>query len=176
MDTGDDYQKRALLQWLLHIVTTSSWHTARFSLDDLPTTIMEACLITPGFWSNKLAKAILNLSDNEFKQLWEPLLEVSFFNGRGAVDNPLSSLSEVSSRDTSLVTRIGAENMLSRNAHQQEMSQGLDDAVSSHSTGPMYVQTEEMGATPTRASGWKLWEGGWIPKPIGVTHSYQTEE
>jgi len=170
-DVDDDHEKSALLQWLLHLVTTSSWHTARFSSDDLRTTIMETCLLTPGFWSNKLASAVLRVSDSEFKELWEPLIEVSVLDG----SDPTGDIT-VSSEDASSPTNTPERRSQVGDQSFGDASHASDEIKSTYKNHPLSLKTKKEAASAKRGSGWKLWEGGWVPKPIGVTHTYQTEE
>src|SRR5450759_3505449 len=79
-DIDDGFRKAALLQWLLHLTTTPSWEKAWSSSDDLRTTVMESCITNPGSWTRKLARAVLDSSDGDFKDQWQPYIDTPFLD------------------------------------------------------------------------------------------------
>lgn len=161
--TDDGFRKGALFQWLRHLVTTPSWQKAMGSSDDLRTTIMECCLTNPGSWSKTLARAVLDDSDKDFRDQWHPFFETSFLDVLEPYDEapPPPSLKG---------------NNLNKAVDHKANTRSMDASTIPHKNQPAPSETTEKKTSIVKArSGWRLWEGGWVPKPIGFPHPHQEE-
>jgi hypothetical protein len=170
MGRGDGFQKEALLQWLLHLFATLSWKKAWDSSDDLSTTIMETCITHPGNWSKKLARAMLDIADDGFKDQWQPYFETSFLDISGSEDDASLNIDSQYNQDPNFKASTETDDQTSRVACPQTRAHHLRRSEKVHKSEAMSPETTKYVGEPKPGSGWRLWEGGWVPKPIGFPH------
>lgn len=165
-DTADGFRKRALLQWLLHLLTSTSWQKSQYSSDELRSTIMERCITHPDSWSKSLARAVLDGSDNNFQEQWEPYFETSF----------LDVESEGEAEDEAPPPRSRQSNNFdepTKTSDHKPNIRSLDTSTEPRKNRILPSEIKSKAPSVRESSGWKLWEGGWLPKPIGFPHLHQ---
>lgn len=165
-DTADGFRKRALLQWLLHLLTSTSWQKSQYSSDELRSTIMERCITHPDSWSKSLARAVLDGSDNNFQEQWEPYFETSF----------LDVESEGEAEDEAPPPRSRQSNNFdkpTKTFDHKPNNRSLDTSTEPRKNWKVPSKIKSKAPSLRESSGWKLWEGGWLPKPIGFPHLHQ---
>jgi len=165
MDPNHDYIKGPTYQWLVHLVTSQKWGATCESQGDSQTLIIETSLLNPTTWTHRLAREILRRADEDFRQLWAPLHEASVsseFVGEDdlsparPVDNSQSASNPKRKRDA-VVER---ENEISNKSPRFTRAGAI---ATIEPSGPTSGRQESY---PDR--GWRLWEGGWVAKPIGT--------
>lgn len=166
MDANIDDFKSAIFQWLVHLTTAKGWKkVASVSQHDLQTQIAETTLLTPSVWGHKLVKAIVDRADEEFRELWGPLYEASTFDEPTEEmplpsDGPKTNLSESDIETSSANSDLDMDD---ERSHDTVPSKKARLQINAGKTSPQ-VPT----AKRTSECGWSLWEGGWVPRPIGI--------
>jgi hypothetical protein len=163
VDPIADTRKSAILQWLVHLLSTKEWEATCDSQNDLKTQITETSLLSPTAWTHKLAKAIIDRADDDFRELWAPLHEASLFGGvmeeTGLPDHSTVNDEVMQETETDMVADL-------------EKGDGCEDAhITPRNTMSVPVTNlpnpKVSTAIPSTDHGWRLWEGGWVSKPIG---------
>jgi ribosomal biogenesis protein LAS1 len=163
-DPNFDKDKSALFQWLVHLLCSREWEAICDFQDDLKTHVTETSLLSPTVWTHKLAKAIIDRADEGFRELWAPLYEASIFGGAIEVAGLPGDLT------------VHDKAMQDKETHavaDEETDDERGGAGISLSSTISLVDVGVSGPTATLTNistdrGWRLWEGGWVPKPIGV--------
>lgn len=163
MNTDDEIRKRALVQWLLHLMTTTSWQKSSRPSEELRRTIVERCVMHPNSWSKRLARVVLDDSDHSFQKQWNPYFETSFFDIE-------------SEDDEAPPPRHGRSDKLAKSSDHKLNIPRLDSSIEPRKHR-LFASNNIPNKAPTleAESGWRLWEGGWVPKPIGYPHPHQEE-
>ncbi|TID19092.1 Las1-like protein [Venturia nashicola] len=158
VNTEDEIRRTALIQWLHHMTTTSSWQKYWRPSEELRSTILERCITHPDSWSKRLARALLDGSDNnDFQEQWEPYFETSFLDVDSEDHEAPPPRYDLSNNSANNVNH--KPNMPSMPEEPRKHPSDIKDMVSIHKAD----------------KGWRLWEGAWLPKPIGFPHSHQAE-
>ncbi|KAI9667438.1 MAG: rRNA-processing protein las1 [Bathelium mastoideum] len=139
-------------QWLLHILISEEWtaiHQGRHDFDDIKTTLIRECFLNPGFWTYRLARELLE-SSGESLHHWGPLFNASLPVGDETGRTPLRVGSELFGEIEPLL--LPEETSVGETLAKSEQAEDLDGDS---------AEDEEQ-----ERSGWKQWEGDWMPKPI----------
>jgi ribosomal biogenesis protein LAS1 len=136
-----DAEKEAIFHWLEHLLISTQWTRERksyFVIEDIRPEIMELCLLYPTLWSQRLAKVLLKNGDEEFRRDWTDM-----HNASASTNNLLDSSTrqnETGSKDTEMI----------------DIDESKGNTILSYSD------------TPSSIGGWRLWDGPWTPRPIGI--------
>jgi hypothetical protein len=156
IDPTSDPEKDAIFQWLSHLFTSKKWiHTkgGRSSHESLSAEVMENCLMSPNTWSKKLGKVLLDHSNDVFRQNWTAIYNASFDE----------SLSEEHDQEMESSDYIALDEEDDEAISDQDL--GMTDYITG--TG-IKAENVDLDVHPERRNGWKLLDGPWIPRPIGV--------
>jgi hypothetical protein len=175
-DPSFDARKTAMCKWLVHLATGRQWkQVMSVSQVELQTQIAETCLLDPSAWGHKLIQAIVDRADDEFRQLWGPLYEAVVSDGSMEMDDMspdrLSTDDEpVSDAEPHVVVDDTMENVLGEasakiSARRGDVGSTVQDSTSK-SKAKAHSHSKSVHGSSDR--GWKLWEGGWVQRPIGV--------
>jgi hypothetical protein len=160
-DPNFDTTKSAIFRWLVHLLSAREWEAISVTQNDLKTQIVEASLLSPAAWTHKLAKEIIERADHNFRELWAPLYAASLF--ATSMEDP----------ETLHGPRMFDEDKKEKEDEIADVAMGDEyepvDARRNASVTVVHApgQKTNTANVPTDR-GWQLWEGGWVPKPIGV--------
>ncbi|KAE9962368.1 hypothetical protein BLS_000424 [Venturia inaequalis] len=153
----DEVRKRALVQWLLHLMTVNSWQKSLRPSEELRSTILERCVTHPDSCSKRLARAVLDKSDKDFQDQWEPYFEISFLD----ID---------SEDDEAPPPRHGQSDKPGKHFDHKPNMARPESSIGPRKHRPLASDIPNEAPVLKEVGGWRLWEGGWLPKPIGFPH------
>ncbi|QDS77169.1 hypothetical protein FKW77_001767 [Venturia effusa] len=166
MTAEDGTLKEAPYQWLLHLVTATSWQKYLQHSDSVRTAIVERCITHPDVWSKRLARLIIDGSDNDFQEQWEPYFESSFLDVK-------------SEEDKATPPRHGQNNNIDEitamSLDHKPYGPSLNTPIDLRNDRDFPSDLKHETPSVKAESGWRLWEGGWLPRPIGFPHPHQKE-
>lgn len=162
VDTRDEMRKNAMTQWIIHLITRTSWQKSLRCSEELRNTILERCVTHPDSWSKRLARAVLDESDNDFQEQWEPYFQTSF-------------LDIESEDDETPPPRYGQTDGPAKSFDHKLNIPNLDYSIEARKHRKFASNSQSDAPDLTVKSGWRLWEGGWLAKPIGFPHPRQEE-
>jgi hypothetical protein len=138
------WEQDAIYQWQWHLLSSKKWNNAQlrfWQVEDLPSQLIEACFLNPNPNTQQLAKLLLEQGDGDFRRNWTALYNASF-----GVDLP-----EGNDRD---------------DEDETEDEDGDEEMEDGGLESSLVVDSDSDAEHAGR--GWKLLEGPWIPRPIGV--------
>jgi hypothetical protein len=161
-DPNFDTTKSAILRWLVHLLSAKEWEVMSVPQNDLKTQIIEASLLSPTAWTHQLAKEIIARADHNFRELWVPLYKASLFG---------STMEEPGMTRTIGVFYEAEEDERDDEAVDVAMEDEHELVEARHNVSVAVVHGLGQKTSTANSStdrGWRLWEGGWVSKPIGV--------
>lgn len=133
-----DAVKEGMYEWLVHVLLSDAWKGARQGWrGDVVQSVLEKCLVEPGVWSLKLARAIVDGGEGvEDREAWRAVLDA-------AGDEEV---------DMDDVKKDGS---------------GPEDVEMIETAKPVTVGTETSETKKEKTQGPQKVLGLWRPKPIG---------
>jgi ribosomal biogenesis protein LAS1 len=161
-------KKNALLQWLVHMLTSASWVAISQPSEHVNTNIMESCLLNPNIWTQKLAKIILDRSEEDFQRLWGPMYEASLLDAQDSLVDTLPTENSIGKTHQAGTTFLEAD-IDDETSNRMVLLPDYSPSVNSRDFNSTLVSIPQShNFNFNEGSGWTLWEGPWIPKPIGM--------
>jgi hypothetical protein len=79
VEPAHDSAKEATFHWVQHLLTSQEWASNNriFVLGDLRREVMETCLLNPFLWTHRLARVVLDDGDDQFREDWIGMYNVS---------------------------------------------------------------------------------------------------
>jgi ribosomal biogenesis protein LAS1 len=142
-------EQDAIYQWQWHLLSSKKWNDSQQRLwqtEDLPSELIEACFLDPNPNTQQVAQLLLNRRDDDFRRNWTALYNASF-----GVDLP----KEIERRDKDDEDEAEDED--------EEKDEEMGDAELESS---LVLDSDSDAEHAGR--GWKLLEGPWIPRAIGL--------
>jgi ribosomal biogenesis protein LAS1 len=79
VDPAHDSVKEATFHWVQHLLASQEWasNNRTFVIGDLQREVMETCLLNPFLWTHRLARVVLDDGDDQFREDWFGMYNVS---------------------------------------------------------------------------------------------------
>jgi hypothetical protein len=140
VEPARDSVKQATYHWLEYLLISPEWASPNrsFVFKDLRREVMESCLLNPLLWTHKLANLMLESGDEQFRKDWMGMYKASIASDR--------------------------EENIPKEQEDGDVG-NVDDTMDV--TEPESDTKHNGPANPVNAGGWRLWEGPWVPRPIG---------
>ena len=146
MSAAYEHLRSASHAWILHILTSGVWRgvcQSRKKHDELKRIAIETCLLEPRYWTRKVARELIEASDDNFKRAWIPLFNESLPVGDDKIAEPPPPELPIPRLDPTFKSKIAFRE---------------GESVTLLGDEPGYEEWS-----------WYKWPGIWKPKPIGLT-------
>jgi ribosomal biogenesis protein LAS1 len=132
----------AVLEWIVNLLTNKNWSISEAVRQDALDEVMEFCLLNMSLATAKLSGQLLSQRDPDFRSTWARLCENAML---AAAIAPLD--------ENIFLSNNSSEVQASSSSSSYSEEQGISDRDGESTAG-----------------GWKLLQGVWTPRPIGVLH------